>query len=128
MRATLTICATLLTLSGCQTPAPQSVVDSQRPPSGAVRHEVVKVAREAGIKPGALVSAQISSVVLLTPETQIYAFCVRGVDKKDLRGNAQYLGIALRNGKIVDSTVNDYRCRDKRLRYFDFPELISLKG
>lgn len=35
----------LLALAGCQTPAPQSVADSQRPPSNAVRREYVDALR-----------------------------------------------------------------------------------
>lgn len=127
MRITVPVCAALLALSGCQTPAPQSVADSQRNPSSAVRHDFVKIARKAGYKAGDIVSAQISSVVLLKPETQVYAYCVRAVDKNS-GGNAQYIGIALRNGRVVDTTPNDYRCHDKRLRYFDFPELRSMKS
>lgn len=71
---------------------------------------------------------RFSNVVLLTPEKQIYAFCLRGVEKHFPRSDAQHVGVALKNGKIVDWKGNDYRCRDKRLRYFDFPELKAIEG
>ena len=69
--------------------------------------------------------AEISSVVLLKPEEQIYAYCTRTTERAN--PNWEYIGVALKNGMIVDLTKNDYRCRDKRLRYYDFPELRNMK-
>ncbi|ACP26256.1 hypothetical protein NGR_c24990 [Sinorhizobium fredii NGR234] len=65
--------------------------------------------------------------MLLDPEARIYAFCVLVTETKR-PGRLNINGIALRNGKVVDSSPGDSRCRDKRLRYYDFPELISMKG
>ncbi|MBB3160094.1 hypothetical protein FHS25_000526 [Rhizobium laguerreae] len=70
MKIKFLVCAVLLALAGCQTPAPQSVLDSQQPPSSAVRRENVEALRGT-IKPGNFVKAEISSVVLLNPEKQI---------------------------------------------------------
>jgi hypothetical protein len=38
------------------------------------------------------------------------------------------LGVALKHNVSVDSSKNDYRCRDKRLRYYEFPELLNMKS
>ncbi|MHC2360974.1 starvation-inducible outer membrane lipoprotein [Rhizobium leguminosarum] len=61
MKIKFLACVALLALAGCQTPAPQSVADSQRPPSNAVRREYVaethclRQAAEA-VRPGGWVS------------------------------------------------------------------------
>lgn len=114
-------------LSGCQPPAPDSVLASQTAPSAAVKKEFLRIARIAKTRPGEIKTAQISSVVLLDPQNKIYAFCVIATETKR-PGRLNVNGMALRNGKVVDSSPGDDRCRDKRLRYYAFPELISMKG
>ena len=39
-----------------------------------------------------------------------------------------YNGVALKHNVSVDSSKNDYRCRDKRLRYYEFPELLNMNS
>jgi hypothetical protein len=113
-----------MTLAGCQkTPAPQSVADSQRPPSSALRHMNIDILR-GRIKAGDFLKAEISSVVLLRPNEKIYAYCVRTMERAV--PGWSYLGIALKNDRIIDSTEDDYRCHDKRLRYYNFPELLTM--
>ncbi len=73
MRTALLLCAAAMSLTGCQTPAPQSVLDSQRPPSKSIKRDYVDALRGT-IKPGDFTKAEISSVVLLDPERRIYAF------------------------------------------------------
>lgn len=124
MRMPVLLCATALALAGCQTPAPQSVADSQRPPSSSVKREYVDALRGT-IKPGNFVKAEISSVVLLDPEKQIYAYCTRTAERA--YPNWSYIGLSLKQNMIVDLKKNDYRCHDKRLRYYDFPELRNMK-
>ncbi len=80
MRTTLLLCAAAMTLAGCQTPAPQSVLDSQRPPPSSVKREYVDAVRGT-IKPGNFAKAEISSVVLLDPEKQVYAYCTRTAER-----------------------------------------------
>ncbi len=124
MKSKYLVCAALLALAGCQTPAPQSVTDSQRPPSNAVRREYVDALRGT-IKPGNFIKAEISSVVLLNPEKQIYAYCTRTTERSN--PNWSYIGLGLQNDMILYLRKNDYRCHDKRLRYYDFPELRYMK-
>ncbi|CAN7427267.1 hypothetical protein [Rhizobium leguminosarum] len=124
MKIKFLVCAVPLALSGCQTPAPQSVVDSQRPPSSAVRREYVDALRGT-IKPGNFVKAEISSVVLLNPEKQIYAYCTRTTERA--YPNWSYIGLGLQHNMILYLKKNDYRCHDKRLRYHAFPELRNMK-
>ncbi|WP_064705347.1 hypothetical protein [Rhizobium bangladeshense] len=116
--------AALMALAGCQAPAPQSVADSQRPPSNSVRHEYVDALRGT-IKPGNFVKAEISSVVLLNPEKQIYAYCTRTTERSN--PNWSYIGLGLQHGMILYLRKNDHRCHDKRLRYYDFPELRNMR-
>ena len=113
-----------MTLAGCQTPAPQSVLDSQRPPSSSVKRENVDALRGT-IKPGYFVKAEISSVVLLDPEKQVYAYCTRTTERAN--PNWSYIDLTLKQNMIMGLSKNDYRCRDERLRYYDFPELRNMK-
>ncbi|MEF3131859.1 hypothetical protein OS035_10340 [Rhizobium sp. 268] len=124
MKSKFLVCAALLALAGCQAPVPQSVADSQRPPSSVIRREHVDVL-QGTIKPGNFVKAEISSVVLLNPEKQIYAYCTRTTERSN--PNWSYIGLSLQHDLIVDLKKNDYRCHDKRLRYYDFPELRNMK-
>ncbi|CUX64985.1 MULTISPECIES: hypothetical protein [Agrobacterium] len=125
MKTALLLCAAAMTLAGCQTPAPQSVLDSQRPPSKSIKREYVDALRGA-IKPEDFTKAEISSVVLLDPKKRIYAFCTRTAERAN--PDWSYIGVALKQNVSVDASKNDYRCRDKRLRYYDFPELIKMKS
>ncbi|RUM25682.1 hypothetical protein EFQ99_13170 [Rhizobium vallis] len=124
MKTKFLACAALLALAGCQTPEPQSVADSQRPPSDAVRREYVD-ALKGTIKPGNFVKAEISSVVLLDPEKQIYAYCTRTTERAN--SDWSYIGLGLQHNMILNLKKDDYRCHDKRLRYYDFPELRAMK-
>ncbi|HEV7319072.1 MAG TPA: hypothetical protein VGO04_10735 [Ensifer sp.] len=114
-------------LSGCQPPAPESVLASQRPPTAAVRKEYVNLARSVGASGAVLKTAEISSVVLLDPGAKIYAFCVRMRETR-IQQRLQVSGYALRDGKIIDASTYDSRCNDKRLRWYDFPELRSMRS
>lgn len=124
MRTPVLLCAAAMTLAGCQTPAPQSVLDSQRPPSDSVKREYVDALRGT-IKPGIFAKAEISSVVLLDPEKQVYAYCTRTAERA--YPNWSYFDLTLKQNMIMGVSRNDYRCRDKRLRYYDFPELRNMK-
>ncbi|WP_234803999.1 hypothetical protein [Ensifer adhaerens] len=116
-----------LALSGCQPPAPESVLASQKPPSAAVRSAYVKLARSVGATGAQFKMAQISSVVLFNPDAKIYAFCVRFRETR-IQHRLAVSGYALRDGQIIDASTNDSRCGDKRLRYYDFPELLAVRG
>ncbi|QKW96843.1 MULTISPECIES: hypothetical protein [unclassified Agrobacterium] len=124
MKTILLLCAVAMTLAGCQTPAPQSVLDSQRPPSRPIKRDYLEAMRGT-IKAGDFTKAEISSVVLLDPAKQIYAFCTRTAERSN--PDWSYIGVAVYKNLGVDSSKNDYRCRDKRLRYYNFPELLSMK-
>lgn len=77
------------------------------------------------IKAGDFTKAEISSVVLLDPQKQIYAFCTRTAERSN--PDWSYIGVAVYKNLGVDSSKDDYRCRDKRLRYYNFPELLNMK-
>ncbi|OAV51701.1 hypothetical protein A6U98_18885 [Rhizobium sp. WYCCWR10014] len=128
MRIKALVCAALLMLAGCNAPVSQSVADSQRPPSNDVRQTFINIVfkRSYRHEAGEVVWARISSVVVLEPEKKIYAYCVRLVAKRGW-GDWAYLGVSFTDGKILGATVNDDRCRDKRLRYYPFPELTGMK-
>ncbi|KPF46881.1 hypothetical protein ACSV9I_07315 [Rhizobium sp. G187] len=117
----------LFLLAGCQTDVAQSVADSQVPPSASVRNQLVRIINNNGGKIGDFVRPEISSVVLLQPETKTYAFCVRAWHAQRQR-QPDVIGFSVRNGQILGSTANDYRCRDQRLRYYPYPELIAVRG
>ncbi len=125
MKTALLLCAAAMALAGCQTSAPQSVLGTQRPPSRSIKRDYVDALRGT-IKPGDFTKAQISSVVLLDPERRIYAFCTRTAERSN--PDWSYIGVALKHNVSVDSSKNDYRCRDKRLRYYEFPELLNMKS
>ena len=128
MRLKIFVGAFLLALAGCNAPVSQSVADSQRPPSNEVRQNFINIVfkRTYRHEAGEVVWARISSVVLLDPEKQIYAYCVRIVPKHGW-GDWAYLGVSLTEGQILGATVNDNRCHDKRLRYYPFPEMNGMK-
>ncbi|WP_236771306.1 hypothetical protein [Agrobacterium tumefaciens] len=96
----------------------------KRPPSKSIKRDYVEELRGT-IKPGDFTKAEISSVVLLDPERRIYAFCTRTAERAD--PNWSYIGVASKHNVSVDASKNDFRCRDKRLRYYDFPELLNMK-
>lgn len=127
MKKSIAFLGGLLLLAGCQTDVPQSVADSQVPPSSSVRNQVVQIVLNNGGKIGDFVRPEISSVVLLDPQTRTYAFCVRAWSAQRQR-QPDVVGISVRDNKILGSTANDYRCRDKRLRYYPYPELKAVRG
>ncbi|QIX25027.1 hypothetical protein FOB41_28740 [Agrobacterium pusense] len=124
MKTALLLCAAAMALAGCQTSAPQSVLDTQRPPSRSIKRDYVAALRGT-IKPGDSRKPDFKCV-LLDPERRIYAFCTRTAERSNL--DWSYIGVALKHNVSVDSSKNDYRCRDKRLRYYEFPELLNMKS
>ncbi|MBX5219932.1 hypothetical protein HJC04_06300 [Rhizobium sp. NLR8a] len=124
MKMRILASAALLALTGCQTALPQSVADSQRPPSSAVRHENVDALRGV-IEPGNFLRAEISSIVPLKPQEQTYAYCTRTTERSN--PDWSYIGFTLKHNMIVGVKKNELRCHDRRLRYYDFPELRKMK-
>ncbi|MCJ9753416.1 hypothetical protein MOV61_22095 [Neorhizobium sp. BETTINA12A] len=116
--------AGFLLLTGCQTSVPESVASSQAPPTDSVKREVLRTAYRMGFRDRDIYGAQISSVVLLKPEKNIYAFCVSGFGRQ-YNYPARY-GVSMRDGKILGYTLDDIRCQDSRLKYYPFPELNNL--
>lgn len=121
------VMCTLLLLAGCQADVPQSVADSQVPPSAAVRNELVRILKKGDARLGDFIKPEISSVVLLDPATKTYAFCVRA-RPVDYRGQLEFVGISFSKDRPAGATIYDQRCRDKRLRYYPYPELIAVRG
>ncbi|MCM2404090.1 hypothetical protein NBH20_23195 [Rhizobium sp. S153] len=114
----------LVLLAGCQSSAPQSVADSQVPPSPAIRKAVVKAFEAGAFSARNIFDPKISSVVLLDPKTKTYAFCLRGSSQRGVE-IPKILGVSFRDGRILGASKTDFRCRDKRLRYYPFPELYA---
>ncbi|MBY3324456.1 hypothetical protein HFO02_12710 [Rhizobium laguerreae] len=130
MKNHLWIAMTCGLLSACQTVAPQSVADSQKPPSDALRSAIVQAARNVVFDPYSIRDAEISNVVFLNPQSGIEAVCVKANAKNQLGGytGRQATGISIRNGTILGATQGDPRCLDPRLRYHRFKELENLKS
>ncbi|MBP2560713.1 hypothetical protein J2T08_001393 [Neorhizobium galegae] len=124
MKFMLAAFAGLLLLTGCQTSVPESVASSQTPPTASVKREVLRTAYRMGFRGQDIYGAQISSIVLLKPEKNIYAFCVSGFGRQ-YNYPARY-GVSMRDGKILGYTLDDIRCQDRRLKYYSFPELNNL--
>ncbi len=121
------ILGSLLLLAGCQTDVPQSVADSQVPPSAGVKRELVRVLKESDGKIGDFVDPQISSVVLLEPSTKTYAFCIRAWHTQR-QHHPDVIGFSFRGDRLLGATNNEPRCRDSRLRYYPYPELKAVRG
>ncbi|MBX5249972.1 hypothetical protein HJC03_06095 [Rhizobium sp. NLR4b] len=115
---------------GCQTAVPQSIADTQRPPSKAVRATIVKAARDFVLDPYSIRDAEISNVVLFNPQARIEAVCVKANAKNGYGGYSgkQATSVSLRGGMILGATTNDLRCLDPRLGYHPFKELQNLKN
>ncbi|TCA91766.1 hypothetical protein E0H65_23300 [Rhizobium leguminosarum bv. viciae] len=113
--------------AGCQTAVPQSVADTQRPPSTALRAVIVKAARDFVLDPYSIRDAEISNVVLFNPQARIEAVCVKA-NAKNGYGGRQATSVSLRDGMILGATTNDARCLDPRLGYHPFKELENLKN
>ncbi|CDZ27553.1 hypothetical protein [Neorhizobium galegae] len=124
MKFLIAAVAGVLLLTGCQTSVPESVASSQTPPTASVKREVLRAAHRMGFRDRDIYGAQISSVVLLKPEKNIYAFCVSGFGRR-YNYPARY-GVSMRDGKILGYTLDDIRCQDSRLKYYPFPELDNL--
>jgi len=129
MKKQVTIAFICITLSACQTAVPQSVADSQRPPSAALRNSIVQAARNVVFDPYSIRHAEISNVVLLNPRAGVEAVCVKANSKNQLGGytGRQATGISIRGGILLGATQGDPRCLDPRLKYHKFRELENLK-
>ncbi|MBY5566617.1 hypothetical protein HFO55_05020 [Rhizobium leguminosarum] len=116
--------------AGCQTAVPQSVADTQRPPSKTLRSTIVKAARDFLLDPYSVRDAEISNVVLFNPQARIEAVCVKANAKNGYGGYSgrQATSVSLRDGIILGATTNDVRCLDPRLGYYPFKELENLKN
>lgn len=127
MKKSIAFFGGLLLLAGCQTDVPQSVADSQVPPSPQVKRELVRVLKETDGTIGDFIDPQISSVVLLEPETKTYAFCIRAWHTQR-KQQPDVIGFSFRGNMLLGGTNNEPRCRDKRLRYYPYPELRAVRG
>jgi hypothetical protein len=117
MRIKVLSCAVLLALAGCQ-----SGLDSQRPPSSEVRREYIEPLHRV-IKPGHFLRAEIAREFTI-PRDKIYVYCTRTTERGNT--NWSYVEIVVKDKMIVDMTKDEPRCHDKRLRYYDFPELRNM--
>lgn len=115
--------------AGCQTAVPQSIANTQRPPSQALRATIVKAARDFVLDPYSIRDAEISNVVMVNPKARIEAVCVKANAKNPYGGytGRQATSVSLRDGVILGATTSDARCLDPRLDYHPFKELENLK-
>jgi hypothetical protein len=127
MKKPIALIGGLIFLAGCQTDVPQTVADSQVPPSAAVKRELVRVLKESDGTIGDFIDPQISSVVLLEPETKTYAFCIRAWHTQR-KQHPDVIGFSFRGDRLLGATNNEPRCRDTRLRYYPYPELTAVRG
>ncbi|WSH64912.1 hypothetical protein U8Q05_25835 [Rhizobium ruizarguesonis] len=115
--------------TGCQTAVPQSIADSQRPPSKAIKATIMKAARDFVFDPYSIRDAEISNVVLFNLRAGIEAVCVKANAKNQLGGytGRQATSISIRGSVILQAIQGDARCLDPRLGYHPFKELENMK-
>lgn len=115
--------------AGCQTAVPQSVAETQRPPSNALKATIVKAARDVVFDPYSIRDAEISNVVLFNLQAGIEAVCIKANAKNQLGGytGRQTTSISLRGGVLLQAIPGDARCLDRRLGYHPFKELENMK-
>lgn len=113
----------LLVLVSCQA-VPQSVADSQTPPSAALRQEIMRMMK--GYRGPKTTYAKISSVVVWDAKRNINAFCIQ--TQNEGMTTVAYSSISTFNGKLDNMIQRDRRCLDKRLRYYDFPEMVEFRS
>lgn len=80
--ALITVACALLV--SCQTSVPQTVADSQKAPTKALKIAIVNAARDVVFDPYSIRDAEISNVVLLNPSAGIDAVCVKANAKNHL--------------------------------------------
>ena len=130
MRELFAVAAAGLALSGCVTQQQvDDVMASQRPPSAAIRREIVKSARDYLFDPYSVRDAEISSV-MDAPGGKLQFVCVKANAKNRL---GAYTGRTTVSVRLVGTQPSSTRenapgCQLPLLKWYPFPELEALRN
>lgn len=127
MRPFPVLTAGLLMLSACAASDKYArIIADSTPPSPAIKLQLVGKAKDLLYDPASVRDAEISNVATLPDGLQ--GVCVRA-DSKNVDGvyiGRQNLGIAIRDGKLQDGTLNHPICNRADVAWQPFPELNTL--
>lgn len=119
-------CATAL-LSACSTPDKYTaVIAASQPPGPALKAQIVAGAKTLLYDPASVKDAEISNVATFPGGAQ--GVCVRA-DSKNVNGvyiGPKIIGLAMRDGKLIDGTLDHPICNRIDVPWQPFPELNAL--
>jgi hypothetical protein len=130
LRIRVFLVAAAVALSGCVTQEQMdNVLATQRAPSIAVRHAIVKAARDYSIDPYSVRDAEISAV-MDAPGGKLQFVCVKANAKNRL---GAYTGRSTISVRLVGATpvsTNEHAaaCMAPLLKWYAIPELENLKN
>lgn len=122
--------AACVALSGCVTQEQvDNVMASQRPPSAAIKAEIVKDARNYLLDPYSVRDAEISSV-MDAPGGKMQFVCIKANAKNALGAytGRSTVSVRLVGSRPVSTNPNASACGMPLLRWYPFKELENLKN
>ncbi|MFS2326422.1 hypothetical protein U2P60_13570 [Brucella sp. H1_1004] len=130
MKNLVLIAAASVALTGCVSQQQvDNVMASQRPPSAAIKAEIVKDARDYLIDPYSVRDAEISSVMDV-PGGKMQFVCVKANARNAMGGytGRKTISIRLVGSRPVSTNPNAAACGMPLLRWYPFKELENLKN
>lgn len=127
MRTFSILAVGLLAVSACTAPDQYAqVIADSTPPSASIKAQLVGKAKDLLYDPASVRGAEISNVATLPDGLQ--GVCVKA-DSKNVDGvyvGRNNMGIAIRDGKLQDGTLNHPICNRADIKWQPFPELNAL--
>lgn len=127
MRLIAVLACGMMLLSACSTPDKYTeVIAASKPPSPALKAQIVAAAKTLLYDPTSVKDAEISNVASFADGVQ--GVCVRA-DSKNVNGvyvGPQTMGLKMRDGKLVDGTLNHAICNRIDVPWAALPELNAL--
>lgn len=127
MRMLPVLTAGVLALTACAASDKYTqVIADSTPPSESIRLQLVGKAKDLLYDPASVRAAEISNVATFPDGLQ--GVCVRA-DSKNVDGvyvGRQSMGIAIRDGKLQDGTLNHPICNRSDVPWQPFPQLNAL--
>lgn len=127
MRLIAVLACGISLLSACSSPDKYTeVIAASQPPSPALKAQIVTGAKKLLFDPASVKDAEISNVATFPSGGQ--GVCVRA-DSKNVKGvyvGPQIMGLAMRDGKLIDGTLNHPICNRIDVPWQPFPELNAL--
>lgn len=127
MRLIAVLACGIMLLSACSTPDKYTkVIAASKPPSPALKAQIVAGAKTLLYDPTSVKDAEISNVATFPSGTQ--GVCVRA-DSKNVKGiyvGPKTMGLAMRDGKLIDGTLEHPICNRDDVPWQPFPELNAL--